>query len=60
MHTAVASFAGHAGRAQATTDAQRDGPPGFVDVTVLDRRSAAGGLHLVSDEAPLLRPSRAG
>ena len=55
-----ASFAGHAGRALATTDALRDGPPpGFVDVTVLDRRSAAGGLRLVTDEASLLRPSRA-
>jgi predicted kinase len=56
----VASFAGHAGRALATTDALRHGPPpGFADVTVLDRRSAAGGLRLVTDEAPLLRPSRA-
>lgn len=55
-----ASFAGHAGRALATTDALRDGPPrGFADVTVLDRRAAAGGLRLVTDEAPLLRSARA-
>ena len=39
-----ASFSGHAGRALATTDALRDGPPpGFAEVTVLDRRAAARG-----------------
>jgi predicted kinase len=52
-----ASFAGHAGRALATTATLRDGPPpGFADVTVLDRRAAADGVRLVTEE---LRPSRA-
>ena len=47
-----ASFAGHASRALATTDALRDGPPpGYAEVTVLDRRAAAGGLCLAADVA---------
>jgi predicted kinase len=52
-----ASFSGHAGRALATTDALRDGPPpGFAEVTVLDRRAAARGVCLTTDEP--VRPSR--
>ena len=46
-----ASFAGHAGRALATTAALRDGPPpGFAEVTVLDRRAAACGVRLATDD----------
>jgi hypothetical protein len=45
-----ASFAGHAGRALTTLAALRDGPPpGFVDVTVLDRGAAADGLDLATE-----------
>jgi len=52
-----ASFSGHAGRALATTDALRAGPPpGFAEVTVLDRRAAARGVCLTTDEP--VRPSR--
>ena len=54
-----AAFTGHAGRALATTDALREGPPpGFADVTVLDRRAAAAGLCLTTDDC-MVRPSRA-
>lgn len=44
-----ASFAGHAERALTTVTALRDAPPpGFADVTVLDR--AAGGLELAEGQ----------
>jgi hypothetical protein len=50
-----ASFAGHAQRAVATVAALRDAPPpGFVDVTVLDRAAAAGGLELTTEEGQLV------
>jgi hypothetical protein len=46
-----ASFAGHAERALATTEALRDGPPpGFAEVTVLDRRAAARGVCLATED----------
>jgi predicted kinase len=46
-----ASFNGHAGRALATTEALRDGPPpGYAQVTVLDRRTAAHGVRLSTED----------
>lgn len=45
-----ASFAGHAERALTTVTRRDAPPPGFADVTVLDRAAAAGGLELAEGQ----------
>jgi hypothetical protein len=48
------SFAAHAERAAATTEALRARPqPGWASVTVLDRAAARGGLQLDVEAVPL-------